>query len=70
MDPPRPDEDDPVPKYNAPLLPDAEYPDPIWSIPLSPRDEEPVLKTNEPLTPDVPEFNVLNSKEPLLELDP
>jgi len=54
MEPPRPEDDDPDPKYTAPLFPEAALP---------------ALSTTNPLVPDPPELNVLNRSDPLL-VDP
>ena len=54
MEPPRPDDAAPDPKYNAPLFPSAALPE---------------LKTTIPLAPDAPESKELIRTEPLL-VDP
>jgi len=55
MEPPRPPDDDPEPRYKAPLLP-------LLAVPE--------LNTSRPLTPLVPAFEVRILNAPLLDLDP
>jgi hypothetical protein len=54
-----------VPKYNDPLLPDREKPEPTYRAPLLPALAVPVLSTTRPLTPDAPLSAVARSNEPL-----
>jgi hypothetical protein len=48
-----------------PPWPELADPDPIFIEPLLPELEEPLLNTTCPLTPDWPEFDVINTREPL-----